>query len=224
MNPHDAAPDIRAVILDLDGVITDTAEVHFQAWKRLAEEEGLSFTREDNEQLRGVSRRQSLDLLLGAHRYDYTETECQALMARKNRYYRELLKDITPADFLSGAPQLLEEIRSRGLKMAVGSASKNTRTVLERLGILHHFDVIADGHSVVRGKPAPDLFIYAAEQMGVPPEQCVVIEDAAAGIEAARAAGMVAVGVGPSTRVGKAHYRYKSTAEIDLNEVLGHGS
>ena len=215
--------DIRAVILDLDGVITDTAEYHFQAWQRVAEEEGITFTREDNEALRGVSRRQSLELLLGKHLETYSESALNEIMERKNGYYRDLLGHITDKDFLEGAPALLHEIRTRGLKMAIGSASKNTRTVLERLGILDSFDVIADGYSVENGKPAPDLFLYAAEQMGIPPEQCVVIEDAAAGITAALAANMVAVGVGPEERVGHAHYRYETTAAIDLDEVLDDG-
>ena len=214
--------EIRAIILDLDGVITDTAEYHFQAWQRVAEEEGISFTREDNEALRGVSRRQSLELLLGEHIARYDEERLQEIMDRKNGYYGDLLERITEDDFLDGAPELLEEIRARGLKMAIGSASKNTPTVLQRLGIADAFDVVADGYSVEHGKPAPDLFLYAAEHMGVPPEECVVIEDAASGVAAALAANMVAVGIGPEERVGDAHYRYETTAAVDLEEILGH--
>jgi beta-phosphoglucomutase len=213
--------EIQAIILDLDGVITDTAEYHFQAWQRVAQEEGISFTREDNEALRGVSRRQSLELLLGEHIERYGEDQQQKIMDRKNGYYRDLLEHITADDFLDGAPELLKAIRARGLKMAIGSASKNTPTVLERLGILDAFDVIADGHSVEHGKPAPDLFLFAAAQMGVQPEQCVVIEDAASGIAAALAANMIAVGIGPKERVGAAHYRYETTAAVDLDEILG---
>lgn len=212
--------NIKAFILDLDGVITDTAEYHFQGWKRLAEEEGISFTREDNEQLRGVSRRQSLMLLLGEHAGDYSEDEIQGMMARKNSYYRELLQQITADDFLPGARALIDGIKRRGLKIAVGSSSKNTMTVLDRLGITDAFDAIADGYSVERAKPAPDLFLYAAEQLGVTPEACVVVEDAQSGVDAALAAGMVAVGVGPVERVGHAQYRYDSTAAIDLDEIL----
>jgi beta-phosphoglucomutase len=215
--------EIRAIILDLDGVITDTAEYHFRAWQRVAEEEDIAFTRADNEALRGVSRRQSLELLLGASLERFSEDALHEIMERKNGYYRELLEDITEKDFLAGAPELLEEIRALGLKMAIGSASKNTRTVLRKLGIHDSFDVIADGYSVEHGKPAPDLFLYAAEQMGVLPEQCVVIEDAASGITAALAANMIAVGVGPEERVGAAHYRYETTAAIDLDEIIGAG-
>lgn len=214
---------IRAFILDLDGVLTDTAEYHFQGWKRLAEEEGISFTREDNEQLRGVSRRQSLMFLLGDHKDEYTEEEIQEMMARKNGYYQESLEKITEDDFLSGAQELLEEIKARGLKVAIGSSSKNTKTVLTHLGIEDEFDAIADGYSVERAKPAPDLFLYAAQQMDAPPELCVVVEDAESGVEAALAGGMIAVGVGPEERVGKAHYRYDSTADIDLDEILAAG-
>ncbi|MBN1248286.1 MAG: beta-phosphoglucomutase [Anaerolineae bacterium] len=215
-----AQRSIAAVILDLDGVLTDTAEYHFQAWKRLAEDEGISFTREDNEALRGVSRRRSLELLLGDYAGRYSEAEIQEMMARKNDTYRQLLQTITEKDFLPGARRLMAEIRQRGLKMAIGSASKNTQTVLARLGIEEAFDVIADGYSVERGKPAPDLFLYAAAQMEVSPEQCVVVEDAASGIDAALAAGMIAVGIGPEDRVGHAHIRFDTTADIELPEVL----
>jgi beta-phosphoglucomutase len=211
---------IKAFILDLDGVLTDTAEYHFQAWKRLAEEEGVPFTREDNEALRGVSRRRSLEILLGDYRDRYAEAEMQEMMARKNGYYQERLQEITEGDFLPGAQRLMTELRERGMKIAIGSASKNTKTVLKQLGVLDFFDVIADGYSVERGKPAPDLFLYAADALDVPPAHCVVVEDAESGVAAALAADMIAVGVGPEERVGAAHFRYPTTAEIDLDEIL----
>jgi len=211
---------IAAVILDLDGVLTDTARYHFQAWKRLAEDEDIVFTREDNEHLRGVSRRRSLELLLGEHIDRYSEAQIQEMMERKNNTYRRVLREITENDFLPGAQKLMSDIRRHGLKMAVGSASKNTATVLQRLGIAEVFDTVADGYSAERGKPAPDLFLYAAAQMDVPPEQCIVVEDAHAGIQAALAAGMIAVGIGPVERVGEAHFRYDATADIDLDKIL----
>jgi len=211
---------IAAVILDLDGVLTDTARYHFQAWKRLAEDEDIVFTREDNEHLRGVSRRRSLELLLGEHIDRYSEAQIQEMMERKNNTYRRVLREITENDFLPGAQKLMSDIRRHGLKMAVGSASKNTATVLQRLGIAEAFDTVADGYSAERGKPAPDLFLYAAAQMDVPPEQCIVVEDAHAGIQAALAAGMIAVGIGPVERVGEAHFRYDATADIDLDQIL----
>jgi beta-phosphoglucomutase len=216
---------LKAFILDLDGVITDTAKYHFQAWKRLADEEGIPFTREDNEHLRGVSRRRSLELLLGEHIGDYTEDQLQEMMDRKNGYYQALLETISEDDFLPGARALIGEIRHRGLKVAVGSASKNTRIVLERLQITDEFDGIADGHSVTRAKPAPDIFIHAAGQVGVPVANCAVVEDAEAGVRAALTGGMVAIGVGPDERVGaqspvNPHFRYDTTADIDLDEIL----
>lgn len=212
---------LQAFILDLDGVITDTAEFHFRAWKRLADEEGIPFSRADNEQLRGVSRRRSLELLLRDAVERYTEDELLAMMARKNGYYQEMLKGVTQADFLPGAQELLQELKRLGLKIAIGSASKNTRTVLTQLGILDFFDGISDGYSVQRAKPAPDVFVFAAGAVGVPVVHCVVVEDAESGVQAALTAGMLAVGIGPLERVGKAHFRYNSTAEIDLHEILG---
>ena len=211
---------LEAFILDLDGVLTDTAEYHYRAWKRLADEEGIAFTREDNEQLRGVSRRRSLEILLGDHVAKYSEDEIQEMMARKNSYYQELLTQITEDDFLPGARELIDELKSRGFKVAIGSASKNTKIVLRSLKIIEEFDAIADGYSSVRGKPAPDVFVWAAGRMGVYPQHCVVVEDAESGVQAALTGGMVAVGIGPEKRVGAAHFRYDSTADIDLDEIL----
>lgn len=189
---------LRAVIFDLDGVITDTAEYHFQSWKRLADEEGLPFSREDNERLRGVSRRESLLLILkGQHR---DEPEMQALMARKNRYYQEMLDRVTPDDLLPGVRQLLAELDTAGVPYAIASASRNAGMVVERLGIAGRLQALADGNSVERPKPAPDLFRFAAAALGLPPAECLVVEDAAAGIEAALAAGMPALALGPIER------------------------
>lgn len=195
-------PAIEAVIFDLDGVITDTAEYHYQAWKRLADEEGLPFNRQDNEKLRGVSRRQSLALLLGKRTVD--EAEAQALMARKNRYYRRLLSRITAADLLPGVEALLAELRNLGVKIAIASASRNAPEVVARLELGGRIDVLIDGGNVSRPKPAPDLFLEAARRLGVPPAGCLVVEDAAAGVQAAHAAGMPVVGLGPAARVGPA--------------------
>lgn len=211
---------IKAFILDLDGVITDTAEFHFQGWKRLAEEEGIEFSRDDNEALRGVSRRRSLEILLGEHQKEYSEEEMQEMMDRKNGYYQDLLKQMTDDDLLPGARELLDTLKESGFKIAVASASRNAKTVLNSLKIMDEFDTISDGHSVDNPKPAPDIFLHTADKLGVKPEESVVIEDAEAGVEAALAAEMIAVGVGPEERVGKAHYRYDSTAEIDVEEIL----
>ena len=156
---------IRAFIFDLDGVITDTAEYHYRGWKRLADEEGIPFTREENEHLRGVPRRESLMLIIKGR--EYPEEKILEMMERKNNYYLAFIKEITPCDLLPGAKELLEEIRAAGMKNALGSASKNAPDVIQRLGIRDLFDAVSDGHSVERQKPAPDLFLHAAEQLGL---------------------------------------------------------
>ena len=209
---------IHAFIFDLDGVLTDTAEYHFRGWKRLADEEGLSFTREDNEHLRGIPRRESLMLILKDR--VYPEEKIQEMMERKNGYYLEFIKEISPRDLLPGARELLEEIRAAGLKNALGSASRNASEVIDRLGIHSLFDAISDGHSVERQKPAPDLFLYVAGQLRLSPAECIVVEDAAAGIEAARAGGFRSIGLGPPERVGKADAVFPSLAGIHLSDLL----
>lgn len=209
---------LEAFIFDLDGVITDTAEFHYLSWKRLADKEGIPFSRKDNEQLRGVSRRRSLELLLKGK--ELPEKKMQEMMDRKNGYYRELIKTITPDNLLPGVEEILEYLKEKGIKMAIASASKNARPVIKNLGIEDMFDTIADGYSVQKTKPAPDLFLHAAKEMGVEPPACAVVEDAESGIEAALAAGMLAIGIGPEERVGKAHYRYDQVADIELEKIL----
>ncbi len=207
-----------AVIFDLDGVLTDTAEYHYRAWRRLAEEEGLSFSREDNEKLRGVSRRASLELVLkGSSR---SEEQMLEMMDRKNSYYRSFIKTMDSDDLLPGALEILKNLHSLGVKLALASASKNARDVVKRLNLEDYFEVIADGNSVKRAKPAPDLFLFAAEKLNVLPQCAVVVEDAEAGIEAALAAKMATVGIGPPERVGKADFVYNSVAEIDVSDLL----
>jgi beta-phosphoglucomutase len=193
---------ILGAILDLDGVITDTSELHYRAWKRLAEEEGIPFTRQDNEALRGVSRHESLlRLLKGSPR---SEEEIQSLMEKKNQYYLELIRDLTADDLLPGVRPFIDEARKNDVRIAIGSASKNAKEVIDKLGIGDLIDHISDGYSVEVQKPAPDLFLDAAKHLGLPPGQCVVFEDAQAGIEAALAGGMWAIGIGPVARVGAA--------------------
>jgi kojibiose phosphorylase len=194
---------VQGVIFDLDGVLTDTAEFHYRAWQRLADEAGIPFDRQANEALRGVSRRESLLRIVGER--NYREEQLQEMMERKNRYYVDSIQEVTPDDLLPGAIALLNELRAAGMKIAIGSASKNARAVIENLGIADKVDAIADGYSVERSKPAPDLFLHAAELLGLKPAQCVVVEDAASGIEAGLAAGMLTIGLGPVERVGAAH-------------------
>jgi kojibiose phosphorylase len=208
---------IRGVIFDLDGVLTDTAEFHYRAWQKLADEEGIPFDRQANEALRGVSRRESLLRIVGERKY--TEEQLQEMMERKNRYYVQSIPEITPDNLLSGASELLDELRAAGIKIAIGSSSKNARSVIERLGIADRVDAIADGYSVQRSKPAPDLFLCAAKQLGLQPSQCVVLEDAASGIEAALTAGMLAVGLGPAERLGAAHVVLPSLAGVTWTDL-----
>ena len=211
-------PDVRGVIFDLDGVLTETAEYHYRGWQRLADEEGIPFDRQANEAMRGLSRRDSLLHLLNGH--SRTEEQIQEMMERKNRYYLESVKDISPADLLPGAIELLDELRANGIKVGIGSASKNAREVIQRLGIADRVDAISDGYSVARSKPAPDLFLHAAAQLGLTPEHCVVVEDASSGVEAALAAGMWAVGLGPVERVGMAHVVLPSLEGVHWSNLL----
>lgn len=208
----------RAVIFDLDGVLTDTAEYHYLGWQRLADEEDIAFDRAANEALRGVSRHDSLRQLLGDR--DVDDAAFAELMERKNRYYLDYLQSMSPADAIPGAVSLVIDAKRRGLKVAIGSSSKNAAFVLEALGMTGLFDAVADGHSVVNAKPAPDLFLAAAEQLGEPPAACIVIEDAASGVDAALAAGMTAIGIGPGDRVGHAHQTYATPYDVDLTDVV----
>ncbi|MCY7336326.1 MAG: beta-phosphoglucomutase, partial [Chamaesiphon sp.] len=217
LTPPNLAPDIRGWIFDLDGVLTDTAELHYRAWQRLADESGLPFDRSANEALRGVSRRESLLKITGNH--PFSEAQLQEMMERKNRYYVESIETITPQAVLPGAIELLTEIRKAGLKIALGSASKNARSVIEKLGLVTYIDAIADGNSVQQPKPAPDLFLYAAKLIGLEPAQCVVVEDAAVGVEAAIAAGMLALGLGPIERFKNANIVLPNLTGIHLCDL-----
>lgn len=209
---------IEAFLFDLDGVLTDTSELHFQGWKHLAEDLGLPFTREDNEALRGVSRRESLALLLKGKAVN--EEEAQQYMDRKNDYYLELVRQMTPANLLPGAREILEELTAMGLKRAIVSSSKNTPLVLEHLQIGHLVNGVVDGNAPARSKPFPDLFILGAALFALPPSKCLVIEDATAGVEAAHAAGMKAVGLGPIERVGMADLVFPSLEGHSAKEML----
>ena len=209
---------LKAIIFDLDGVITDTSEYHYQAWKRLADEERIPFNINDNEKLRGVSRRECLKILLKGKQV--SDEQFQEMMDRKNEYYVELLKQMTSENILPGAKELVLELKRRGIKTAIASVSKNTRTVLQGTGIEGLFDVIADGYSVKNTKPAPDIFLFAAKELGVKPEDCAVVEDAEAGIEAALAGNMIPIGIGPEERVGKARFRFEKIGDITLTKLL----
>jgi beta-phosphoglucomutase len=197
---------IKALIFDLDGVITDTAEYHYRAWKRLADEEGIPFMRADNEHLRGVSRRESLLLLLKGRQVE--EARMREMMDRKNRYYQEMLEQVMPADLLPGVAALFNLLDQANVRCALASASRNAAVVVDRLGIADRLAVLADGTSVKRQKPAPDLFRYAAARLGFRPGECLVVEDAAAGIEAAINAGMFYLALGPAERFAEIEQQY----------------
>jgi len=209
---------IRGFIFDLDGVLTDTSEFHYLGWQRLADEEGLPFSREINETLRGIPRRASLMLILKGR--SYPEEKIQEMMERKNNYYLELVHGIRPTDLLPGARELLEEIQTAGMKSGLGSASRNAREVIQRLGIESLLDAVVDGNSVERQKPAPDLFLHAAKLLGLAPAECVVVEDAMAGIEAGRAGGFQTLGLGPIERVGEADVVLTSLEGVRLGKIL----
>jgi len=213
-----APSTIAAFIFDLDGVLTDTAEYHYRGWKRLADELGLPFDRQRNEPLRGIPRHRSLELLLDGH--PATESQMREWMERKNRHYVELIQQMTPADVLPGALDLLEELRQAGIKIGIGSASKNTRTVLDRLHLWDYVEAVSDGYSVQRQKPAPDLFLHCAQQLGIDPSQAIVVEDAASGVEAALAGGFWAMGLGPQERVSAAHVVFPSLEGVHLHDIL----
>jgi beta-phosphoglucomutase len=213
-----AARRIRGFIFDLDGVLTDTAEYHYLAWKQLADEEGLPFAREDNEALRGIPRRESLMLILKGKQH--SEAKIREMMERKNHYYLDFIRQITPNALLPGARELLEEIRRAGLKSALASASKNARQVVAGLGIQGLLDAISDGDSVERQKPAPDLFLHAAAHLNLRPAECLVVEDSAAGIEAGREGGFRTLGLGPVERVGRADLILPDLSNVHLADLL----
>ncbi len=196
--------DIKACIFDLDGVIVDTAVYHYKAWKRLANELGFDFTEEQNEQLKGVSRVRSLQLILGWGGVNKTEAEQTELATRKNEWYVDMINQMTPAEILPGALDFLEACRAAGLKTALGSASKNSMTILNKVGIAHLFDTIVDGNHVSAPKPDPEVFLKGAEALGVAPAGCVVFEDAIAGVQAAKNGGMKAVGIGSADTLSQA--------------------
>jgi beta-phosphoglucomutase len=209
---------IKAFLFDLDGVLTDTSEFHYQAWQRLADEEGLPFSRQDNEALRGVSRRASLDILLKGKKI--SEETAERWMERKNNYYIELVEQMTPGDLLPGAENLLRELRAAGIQIAIASASKNAPLVLGRLNLEDAVDCVVDAALIRHSKPAPDVFLKAAEMLNVKPAECVVVEDAAAGVEAAIAGGMHSLGIGPVERVGAAEVVLPDLANAHAEELL----
>jgi beta-phosphoglucomutase len=200
----------QAVIFDLDGVIVTTDDCHYQAWKRMADEEGIYFDRVINERLRGVSRMESLAIILEKSVKTFSDQGKQEMAARKNRYYRELIKELSPRDILPGVMEVLKYLKQVGVKVAIGSSSKNALAILKQVGLESCFDLVVDGNDIKHSKPDPEVFLVAARKMGVAPQDCLVVEDADAGIEAAKAGGMIVLGVGSAANNPKADYVAKS--------------
>lgn len=207
---------IKAVIFDLDGVIVSTDECHFHAWKALADREGIPFSIEDNHRLRGVSRMESLAIVLEKARKTYSAREKAEMADYKNALYVALIKKITVSDLLPNARETVERLRAMGIQTAIGSSSKNAPIILERLGIAGLFDAIADGNSIVNSKPAPDVFLLAAQRLNTAPEDCLVVEDAKAGVDAATRAGMLSLGLGEAQAHPDAALSAMSLENIDL--------
>jgi len=217
------AQTIGGIIFDLDGVLITTDELHYQSWRELADAEGIPFDRTINQRLRGVSRMRSLEIILERSSRPYSTTEKEALAERKNDRYRQLLETLTHDDLAPGAIELLTELRRRGAGVALASSSRNARLILRRLEITDLFDAIVDGNDIRASKPAPDVFLQCAERLGVPPETCIVVEDAAAGIEAARRAGMAVIGIGPPASLPGATLIHATLADLTADDLLGAG-
>ncbi|GIP23456.1 beta-phosphoglucomutase [Paenibacillus sp. J22TS3] len=210
---------IQACLFDLDGVLVDTAKYHYLAWKRLAEELGFVFTEQDNERLKGVSRTASLEILLGIGGLQLDEEAKQQLAERKNTWYVESISRMDESEILPGALDFLRACRSKGIKVALGSASKNAMLILNNTGLTPYFDAIIDGTKTSAAKPDPEVFVLGSEEVGVPPENCVVFEDAEAGIEAAIRAGMRSVGIGSPENLSRANLVVPSLQQMTIDRL-----
>lgn len=215
---------MQAFLFDLDGVIVDTAHFHYQAWRRLANEKlGFDISEEFNESLKGVSRTESLDRILAEGGVSLDDTTKETYASLKNQWYVELVNQMTPDDILPGIQQFLKETRAAGIKIGLGSVSKNARPILEHIGIVDAFDVIIDGTKISKGKPDPEVFLKGAEELGVSPAECVVFEDAVAGIESGKRAGMKTVGIGQADVLKEADIvlaNLNNLAPTDLKNIL----
>ncbi|MBU0695785.1 MAG: beta-phosphoglucomutase [Bacteroidetes bacterium] len=211
--------EIKACLFDLDGVIVDTAKYHFKAWKRLANELGIDFTEKENEQLKGVSRVESLQLILKWGGLEKNDSELQNLATLKNTWYVDMINKMKADEILPGARELLNELRANGIKIALGSASKNSEAILFKINLYDAFDAIVDGTIVSKSKPDPEVFLKGAELLGEKPENCIVFEDAVAGVEAAISGGMRVVGIGESQTLYKADWVVSGLDQINLKKL-----
>ena len=211
----------KAIIFDLDGVIVDTAKYHYIAWGNLANSLGIDFSHDQNEQLKGVSRRRSLETILGWGNLTMEEDEILELMSKKNKDYLRYIKKMQEDEVLPNVVETLNYIESKGVSMALGSASKNAKAILKKVKLFDKFETIVDGNDVIKGKPNPEIFLTAAERLGKNPEDCIVFEDARAGIKAANAANMVSVGIGDKKSLTNADFCFKDFTEFD-NSFIDH--
>lgn len=210
---------IKGAIFDLDGVIVFTDKFHYQAWKEMADGMGIYFDEKINNRLRGVSRMDSLEIILERyHGEPLSEAKKEELATQKNERYRELLKTMTPDDVTQEVRDALAGLRAKGIKISLGSSSKNARFILERVDLLDAFDEISDGNNITKSKPDPEVFQKAAQFLGLAPEECIVVEDAEAGIDAAIAGGMHPVAIGDAVNCGKAEYNINGLMDL-LNIV-----
>ena len=212
--------NLQAVIFDLDGVIVSTDNCHYLAWKQLADEEGIYFDRTINERLRGVSRMESLDILLERSDKSYTDAEKEAMATRKNTNYVKLIQSLTKDDILKGTMSVLEKLKENGIKLAIGSSSKNAPIILRQIGLTDEFDAIADGNHIKNSKPHPEVFLLASSMLGIDAKNCLVVEDADAGIEAAHAASMTALGVGSASENPTAYYHALDLEQVDIDKII----
>lgn len=202
------------IIFDLDGVICYTDEYHYQAWKALADELGIYFDKEINNRLRGVSRMESLEIILERSDKTYTQEEKEGFAAKKNELYKELLKNMSPRDLSGEVEDTLNALRAKGLKLAIGSSSKNARFILERIGLGDFFDAISDGNNISNSKPDPEVFVKGAEYLGLPAEKCLVVEDAKAGLQAAAAGHMDSAAIGDAVASNMGTYNLNTFSDL----------
>jgi beta-phosphoglucomutase len=210
---------IKACIFDLDGVIVDTAHYHFLAWKRLAKEINIDITEEDNERLKGVSRMQSLDIILALGGVSLSDRDKEILANKKNAWFVDYIERMAPEEIFPGVKQLIQLLKSKGIKIGLASSSKNAKTIIQILHIQNDFDVVVDGNMIVHSKPHPEIFLLAAAKLGVDPKDCLVFEDAEAGVEAAIMAGMRCIGIGSAAQLGKATVVIPKTGEFTLSTL-----
>ena len=214
----------KAFIFDLDGVIVDTAKYHFLAWQKLANQLGIEFTHEHNEELKGVSRVRSLDIILELGNVQASQEDKNKWLVQKNEEYLSYLVDMDESEILPGVLKVLEYLKSKNQFIALGSASKNARPILEKTNIMHFFDAIVDGNDVSNAKPDPEVFLRAAQLVGVSNENAIVFEDSVAGIQAANIANMISVGIGDATVLHEAKYNFKDFTFMDetfLSQLIG---